>query len=486
MRARSAADAEGMAWRVRVLSVRGRVLGAGVLLGTERVLTCAHVLGGETEVDVDLMGHEDRPRTRATLGAHEPAHPDHRGDVAVLRLREPQPPGYGARLRRSATPRGRAARAAGYPATMENGVVARVRVTVQSGVEWLQLDAVDALGVRVQPGFSGAGVQDAETGDVLGIVVSHHTDPALGLAWMASTDTVLRYLPEVEPHVVGGSGFDRGFTDAPGDDERAEDFLAALRRLGLDPAVIVVFGPDVAVVRRAVTLSLSRSGTGGDAPVVDLAVDVAGRTADEVARRVVDRAGLAVAPTTTAVRRLGAGAPALTAVLDGVDAAADPVDLLRTVVGPLVDAGSRVVLGFSDVETRTDAPAMAEVRALRGRAVALRASALEALVGPGDVAFALVRELAATDPGKADRYLRKLRRSLPGVVRDPFADDLRYLDAVRMEVVELGLAEDPDLGGLHRRAHAALTERTADHTAARAALREFEAAVLARKEEGAR
>ncbi|WP_156753701.1 S1 family peptidase [Actinokineospora pegani] len=482
MRARSAADTEGMAWRVRVLSVRGRVLGAGVLLGTERVLTCAHVLAGETEVDVDLMGHEDRPRTRATLGEHEPAHPDHRGDVAVLRLREPQPAGHGARLRRSATPRGRAARVAGYPATMENGVVARVRVTVQTGVEWLQLDAVDALGARVRPGFSGAGVQDVETGDVLGIVVSHHTDPDLGLAWMASTDTVLRYLPEVEPHVVGESGFDRGFTDAPGDDERAEDFLAALRRLGAEPAVLVVFGHDVAVVRRAVTLSLSRSGTGGDAPAVDLAVDVAGRTADEVARRVVDRAGLAVAPTTTAARRLGAGAPALTAVLDGVDAAADPGDLLRAVVGPLVEAGSRVVLGFTDA----DAPAPAEVRALQGRAVALRAAALEAVVGPGDVAFALVRDLAATDPSRADRYLRTLRRSLPGVVRDPFADDLRYLDAVRMEVVELGLAEDPHLGGLHRRAHVALTERAVDHAAARASLRAFEAAVLARRKEGPR
>src|SRR5256885_6627463 len=178
-------------WRVRVRSRADpvRIHGAGVLLDREHVLTCAHVAMAEPELAVDLVGLEGIPSSDAWIvnGLCVPPFADEqRGDVALLKLGVPQPDGIGATLARAALTWDRPVHALGYPNNpgLDIGVWARMTLAGRVGVEWLQMNRRSGGEQRVRAGFSGAGVADEQTGNVLGIVVSEYTDDAAGLSWM--------------------------------------------------------------------------------------------------------------------------------------------------------------------------------------------------------------------------------------------------------------------------------------------------------------
>src|SRR4051812_41323301 len=89
-------------WRVRLHDPRsGDVLGSGVLLGGDTVLTCAHVLpGAVAEVTVEFPEIEGAAASAASVregGWIPPEGPD-RGDLALLRLHRPLPPRHSAPL----------------------------------------------------------------------------------------------------------------------------------------------------------------------------------------------------------------------------------------------------------------------------------------------------------------------------------------------------------------------------------------------------
>ena len=93
-------------WRVRVCDAHGTVLGAGILLGTRHVLTCAHVLlqAGDLsnqdappniEVVIEFVGlHPLRSaRAQVAAGGWVPPNDANGGDVALLELEATQPEG---------------------------------------------------------------------------------------------------------------------------------------------------------------------------------------------------------------------------------------------------------------------------------------------------------------------------------------------------------------------------------------------------------
>jgi hypothetical protein len=178
------ADLGRMPWRARIRSATGEILGVGVLLGTDRVLTCATPLGGASAgLLVDFVGLPDAPPVPARI-AHEPD----QGDVALLVLDQSQPAGLGAMLHRNPLHGGRSVHVYGFPGLAEVGVWIPATLGGYGGAagEWIQL----MMDTPVAEGFSGAPVVDDQTGRLIGLVVASP-------GWMLQTEFIVGRLPQV-------------------------------------------------------------------------------------------------------------------------------------------------------------------------------------------------------------------------------------------------------------------------------------------------
>ena len=96
-------------WRVRIRDQHGEVRGAGLLLATGQILTCAHVVHAESTgacpaepVTVEFVSVPGTPARLGTVAAHNwvPVHRDMTGDIAVLDLDSGPPDVRPAPLRR--------------------------------------------------------------------------------------------------------------------------------------------------------------------------------------------------------------------------------------------------------------------------------------------------------------------------------------------------------------------------------------------------
>ncbi|MEU3756612.1 serine protease [Streptomyces olivoreticuli] len=403
-------------WRVRISTPGGEMLGAGILVGADSVLTCAHVIpwdGGPqptAEVVAELVGVAGTPAVRARVAERcwVPELADSRGDVALLRLAEPQDARHAAPLHRVAPSPGRAVRMCGFPRTkgLADGVWFRATIAGPSGPrgEWVQLFPATPE-ETVRPGFSGAAVTDAETHRVLGMVVSRYDDRSsaapdgkLHLSYMIPIETVVRYLPLIGDHVTGRRG--NSLPPVPSGAPRDREFARWLARWfraadGTRPieAIVIKKGEAAraATLSRAVALAdrevvadpplpgaahtprvpSPRSpgppggGTNGHVvtralddtvpPVgsVDLALDVSGETVALFAERVADRLGLRTGGGDGGVGRFGdIRAVPLTIVAEGVDFAADPVALVEF-TDLLAARGARLLLVFRNPDSQS-------------------------------------------------------------------------------------------------------------------------------------
>lgn len=493
---------------MRARAPHGPVLGAGVLLDPHHVLTCAHVALAADELAVDLVGVDGVPSTDADVveGLCVPPADDERGDVAVLRLATPQPVGIGATLRRALPTWDRPVHALGYPQGrgLEIGVWARMTLAGRAGVEWWQMNRRSEGEQRVRAGFSGSGVADDATGEVLGIVISEYTDDTAGLSWMLPVDAITAHLPFVSEWAVGDSGIDRIFTPPPGHGDgngQMGELLDWLLGRDAAPAVLILVGPDLDVVRRAVAESTRRTAAESGGRGVDMALDVAGRTVDEVSRRIVNRTGSAVGRSSAPGERVREGTPPMTIVLDGVDEADEPEALVDGVLKPLVDSGARLVLGFRQEGSAGLAAAKSlahDTITARLDELAARISAVARREGPRTLGAsdthstvlrlrltALRKAAAAHSALVANRlavFERAVARAERGVERtarrsDAVSADRGLLEAWKAKAFDAGLVEDIGLAAAYRRAHGLLTAEDVDQAAAHAALRAYQDAV---------
>ncbi len=511
-------------WRVRVLDADGGVLGAGVLLGETHVLTCAHVVPeGADHVFVDRM-RGPAVRADVVLSRWVPPLEDRRGDVALLDLAGPVE-GAGAMLRRTALRRNLVVRTVGFPGPVHDGVSVLARLADRGGPghEWLQLNRGSSNEYPVTSGFSGAGVVDDADGTraVIGIVVGEFANDIAHLAWMIPVETILHHLPDVERWTVGGAPLDDGFTGAPDPGVEQVD-LARTLASWLDrhrprDVVMVLVGRDREVLHRAVGLSAveSRPPTAG-APEgtvpavgsVDLAVDAASRTVDQVSRRIIDRAGVGLDESSTPSEQVRAGTPPMTVVIDGVDDAEQPEVLLQEVLRPLAEQGSRVVLGFR----RESSPSLTAARNWELGAITARLDRLadqikvlaaqEELLDrhhrPVEDRAAGLRmrlsrmRVAVTRPdahsvrplleetedalARASRRTEQAARTLEELL-DRRREASGLLNAYQAKADNGGLVEDTGLAGLYRRAHDLLARGLDELPAAEEAVRGYGTAV---------
>jgi hypothetical protein len=233
---------------VRVCDTRGAVLGAGILLGTRHVLTCAHALLGSgdldtedcapsTEVVIDFVGL--RPlrsaRARVAAGGWVPPNDADGGDIALLELEVAQPEGSTTPLRRIPMTWGRTVGTCGFPAGLENGVWLNAKLTGNGGpgIECIQMNPISPGG-PVRPGFSGAPVFDELTQQVIGMVVSRYADSELEFSYMLPVEAIIRHLRRVTEWVDGAMSSDLSLVENVDlqafDDKLAREIVSWIER----------------------------------------------------------------------------------------------------------------------------------------------------------------------------------------------------------------------------------------------------------------
>ncbi|MFD2470256.1 S1 family peptidase [Amycolatopsis silviterrae] len=525
-------------WRVRLRGQNGEICGAGTLLDDDHVLTCAHVVERPgADVLVDFVGLPGTPVTtgRVVPEAWVPPGRDERGDIAMLRLAERVPGSLGAPLYRMPLSDGQPVCAYGFPEGADVGLWTFAEVAGEGGpgCEWVQLVRKND-NQPITGGFSGTAVLDVATDRVVGMVVSQYKAEGERVAWMIPVETVLGYL-----------GADRWGQGSPAVDRT---FGRELDRVAYDPQFarevagwfgeghgvwVVVTGEAGSAKAAALDLAVvladrERSAAAKDlrdtlakdtlppAGSVDLAVDAAGKTTAEVRQRLAERLDLTPEDVTT---HSGVGR---TVLVNAIDDAAEPEQLIGEVIAPLADRaarlGMRLALGFR----RESSPGLTELRSRRNGArpdgLARRISALDrqidelagleehiAELAPrfavGDVPPPRVRRRRgavsrlqeAADLGDvawAERHVEEVAGVLAAdlaaakAARDRLdaahdrRTELRFrLDGYGERARSAGRVEDPLLDSLYAKAWQLLYEGACDPEEAAAAVEEFGAAV---------
>jgi hypothetical protein len=209
-------------WQVVVCDDNGTIAGAGVLLDERRVLTCAHVVmdvgaqtpganGADARLRVASVLCQPRWSTRARVlpDCWVSEHDTQRGDLALLELDTPVTCHHGARLRQAPV-RDVAIRARGFPDGDKIGTSAEGRLAgATKDGEWVEIHARASNRAQwITRGFSGAGVAEDASGDVIGIIMAvREANPAV-VAYMMPVETIIDYLPRVRSFAVGGSTSD--------------------------------------------------------------------------------------------------------------------------------------------------------------------------------------------------------------------------------------------------------------------------------------
>jgi hypothetical protein len=522
----------GERWRVRIRdgsgAVLGAVLGAGVLLGGEYVLTCAHLVGAAGQVVVELPGLGSAPSVGAWVAPEwrVPPQDGQRGDVALLRLAHRPAGAVSATLRREALSWGREVHLCGFPAGQEDGVYVRATLADPGcpGGEWVRMNPRSPGEPRVRTGFGGTAVVDHRTGHVIGIVVGEYPDLAEDRSWMIPVETILSHLPRIAEW-VSGAPVELGRSPQlvpPGQDQGqfVRHFVEWLNRRDTGDRIMIIIGPQIGAMREVVAQSSrERQSIAADPPdaaapapgSVDVAVDVSGRTVEEISRRILDRAGIPRDETVSAAEQVRADAPPMTIVLDDIDHADQPAALLNEVVKPLAERGSRLALGF----WKDDSPSLDLARSWDLGTPGSRLARLTEQLRTLDTAE---RQLAwlrlevhgpAPVPGEAavlqaplsdlrtrvedpdqesvrrdlnrleQKVARALRKTVTAVAQ--LAEGLaerrtlgRRLEADKAGAAQTGHAEDARLDVLYRRAHDLLRRKPADLPAAQQAVVTYE------------
>ncbi|PKV95223.1 trypsin-like peptidase [Amycolatopsis echigonensis] len=212
-------SADPLAAAVVRISGAAKTAGGGFLVAPGRVATCAHVVAdalgirrnaprpdGTVEVEFPLLATNSRITARVV--DWQPESSDGVGDIAVLRLETPEPPGaVPAPSRITDDVRGHSIRTFGFPFDQDAGIWVEGKLLGAQSTGRIQIETDDRQW-RIERGFSGAPVWDDDAGGVVGMVVTRanrhdttaHLIPttALGDAWTVSAENPYRGLKPLE------------------------------------------------------------------------------------------------------------------------------------------------------------------------------------------------------------------------------------------------------------------------------------------------
>jgi hypothetical protein len=383
-------------WQVVVCDDNGSIVGAGVLLEERLVLTCAHVVlaagagvsrsSGLLRVNSVLCQPRWSMRARVLPDGWVSEHDTQRGDLALIELEEPVSCHRGATLRRAPV-RGVEVRVRGFPDGDKIGTSAEGRLAgATKDGEWVEIHPdANNRAQWVTRGFSGAGVAEDASGDVVGVIMAVRSGNPAVVAYMMPVETIIDYLPRLRDCAVGGSTSDPIFSRdsdhladsatgagaSPGEAAADVALRQEIGRLftgvwsgtavvtGGDPdagspwLVRLVATADPAARRRISDAAIAQAPPGVVLGVgaIDLAIDAGARSVDWIRRRISERFQFPDGDCADLAERLLHHQPRPTLVIDRVDGAQDPGGLLAELVAPIAARarrrGLRLVLGFA-------------------------------------------------------------------------------------------------------------------------------------------
>lgn len=342
-------------WQVRIRDKDEHPVGAGLLLADGFVLTCAHVVGDDpsTKLLVDLPGVPDLRPSRAEV-RRDSWYTTAGEDIAVLGLMDREfSDGWKAPLHHGPITSGERVVMCGYPrgGTSPQWIDGTLSGSCGPRDQWVLVNT-DPHGLQERSGFSGAGVIHRFTGNVVGMVNSRGVDSA-GLLCMIPIAVLADHVPELASTVHDGTMIDPVFAaDHPSwadDVDLAKLLVDWCQGRTLDVLKIVTGHRDSSAFRtlRHVIVLADRllrpsfpeeltsgriEGTVPPAGTIDLAIDATGRSVEEIAARINARSEDGTQPINT--------------VIDGVDSAASPNELVAKLIAPLTRQGGRLLLGF--------------------------------------------------------------------------------------------------------------------------------------------
>lgn len=190
---------------VRIIDNHGRIVGAGFLISSQYILTCAHVVTTALGVPSDIASAPEnflsmdfplvKPgliiRARTFIWKPNQQNVTHSNDIAVLQLIESPP--------KDAAPThmivasdlwDHSFKAFGFPSIQTNGVWASGRLRGRQASGFIQIEDIKEAGYRIQPGFSGTPVWDEYLGGVVGMVVAAERQTDVRAAFMIPADTL--------------------------------------------------------------------------------------------------------------------------------------------------------------------------------------------------------------------------------------------------------------------------------------------------------
>lgn len=195
---------------VRIRTSEDRVVGAGLLVGDRKILTCAHVVARtldlpddtpctpQSEVYLDFPLIAPQHIIKAQVILWQPPRPDGGGDIAGLVLGEYPPEGADpVQLVTADDLWGHHFRTYGFPAGHENGIWASGVIRGHQASGWLQIENLRGTGYRIEPGFSGAPVWDEELSGVAGMVVAAEGRTEVKAAFVVPTTVLIGSWPEL-------------------------------------------------------------------------------------------------------------------------------------------------------------------------------------------------------------------------------------------------------------------------------------------------
>ncbi len=243
---------------VRIRDARGDVVGAGFLVGTREIVTCAHVVSralGHTDGDAPPPGavSVDFPLIApgqvgmAEVVAWHPPQADESGDVAGLRLGSEPPSGARpARLVVAPDTWDHLIRAFGFPSEHDGGVWAVGRLRGRQSNGWVQLDDDRASGFPVGPGFSGTPVWDDQLAAVVGMAVAAEVKPSVRTAYLIPSGTLVQLWPALSSFALPACPY-RGLSAFGERDAHLfhgrEEVAAQLARMAAALPMTAVVGP---------------------------------------------------------------------------------------------------------------------------------------------------------------------------------------------------------------------------------------------------